>query len=99
MGYRSDVAFACTEEVYNKNKNVIDAIEASEKKTENGIVSIRWEWVKWYPTYEEVAAIMKLVEDFPDDTAFVRVGEEEGDIEIKNNPFEFGIGYTQGVYI
>jgi hypothetical protein len=62
----------------------------------NKIYYFYWDNVKWYPDYEDV----KIVEDFiqkceeDGDCGFLRIGEDEGDIERRGEPNEYEIYVT-----
>jgi hypothetical protein len=95
MGYRSEVAIAMRKEDYEllkefdkENKNLIELLEMADKKEYNGAISLKWEWLKWYPEFSEVQAIEEFLCKLSDEDKpykFIRIGEEYDDIETENN--------------
>jgi hypothetical protein len=112
MGYRSEVILVVGKEVMPQFMvTMAKSVEARSMcwgdaervmdYTEEGAVLFRWDYVKWYASYEEVEAI----EDFMDwcegenievdgDThpamdffRFVRLGEEADDTEVRGHGF------------
>ncbi len=92
MGYRSEVAFACTHEVHalivkrleehgGIDQAVIDVWKNPEIKDRYG-VAFHEEWMKWYRDYDDVNIIMDVLENADwDHVRFARVGEDSDDIE------------------
>ena len=114
MGYRSQVVLAISKELMPHFLNVMakcpaarelvfgDNDELDQDYQHDGHFFVRWDGVKWYDTYEEVAAIQKFVDaadcdDFElgdDDGSssenfrFVRIGEESSDVDCNGYGFE-----------
>lgn len=100
MGYRSDVAIKCGDKAY---KMIMDAAMAHDVKPDVAYKCDEFDWiicwdsVKWYYSYEDVAAIesvlscldTKYEEDDSDGYAytFARIGEDDEDTEIRTNCF------------
>lgn len=100
MGYRSDVAIKCEDKAY---KMIMDAAMAHDIKPDASFqidkytYFIEWEWVKWYYSYKDVAAIESVLDyldskmdidenDFEGHSyTFARIGEDSEDTEIRTN--------------
>ena len=92
MGYRSEVYLRFAEPIVE----VVDAARKLDNKldeilsygTEDGSrTDFHWEYTKWYDTYPEVRAVENLLDMLQDDDyGFIRLGEEEGDIDRKGSP-------------
>ena len=93
MGYRSEVYLRIAEPLVevvdaarkldeNLDKMLSEGATLGKEKTD-----FTWEYTKWYDTYPEVQAVENLLDMLQDDDyGFIRVGEEEGDIESKGTP-------------
>lgn len=65
-------------------------------KTEmSGIITLDWNYMKWYDRYKDVDAIMKSLDELSNkdiDYQYVRIGEEVDDVEerwnINNDSFD-----------
>ena len=98
MGYRSEVYLriaAPLVEVVDAARKLDDTLDKmlsegatlGKEKTD-----FTWEYAKWYDTYPEVQAVESLLDMLQDDDyGFIRLGEEEGDIERKGYPSEYDI--------
>ena len=96
MGYRSEVYLRIAEPLVevvddarkldeNLDKMLSEGATLGKEKTD-----FTWEYTKWYDTYPEVQAVENLLDMLQDDDyGFIRVGEEEGDIESKGHPSEY----------
>lgn len=95
MGYRSDVAIALLKEIYALVPNgLFNEDDYSEVIDCEKHVVIRYYDVKWSYLYDDVKPIMDFIKSLPDDQyAFIRVGEEPGDIEQSGDPDKFNM-YT-----
>ena len=95
MGYRSEVYLRIKEplvEVVDAARKLDDNLDkmlshgAKETKKENK-TDFYWEYTKWYDSYPEVRAVESLLDMLQDDDyGFIRLGEEDGDIERKGDP-------------
>lgn len=96
MGYYSDVAISMYESDYDKlcekvnaaNRNIrffVGAAEAYKSSLgDKKAVTLVWNWVKWYPEFEDV----KFISDFLgtlSNYSFKRFGEDIGDYEEVSN--------------
>jgi len=101
MGYRSQVALAFDKKAFWKHvgediKHFKDC-DLIQQTKEN--VTFIWEDVKWYDSYEDVGAVRGVLErirddeDYTDDDhyGFIRIGEDDDDIERLGSPHEFEI--------
>ena len=100
MGYRSDVFLRIAEplvEVVQAAAKLDPKLEEILKEGDCGDGSktdFYWESVKWYDSYPEIQAIEGMLDDLDeDDYGFIRLGEEQGDIEQKGYPSEYDM-YT-----
>jgi hypothetical protein len=89
-------------ELERKNKEVAETVNKllnsgnMREHKESGAVAYYWEWLKWYPEYEDVSFFESLMESLEDnDYLFIRLGESDDDSEIKgaflDNPFSMCI--------
>lgn len=97
MGYRSQMVFKTTTEGWIIFKKFNDSIKAKDEqplaymdiqKTESGFYKISHDDIKWYESYKDIQNFIKGMEllreqDIP--YAFVRLGEDVEDIEVKKN--------------
>lgn len=88
MGYRSEVAVAIKIADYEKfikgNSDFKDLISIADISTNDKIVIIYWDWVKWYSEYEDIQKFESALDCIADNEhpyAFVRLGEDYDDIE------------------
>jgi len=95
MGYRSEVAFVISFETKEELDNYLAPrlLDENIKNDRDNFSRISWddasvlyhvENIKWYDTYPEVQALTKLYKDTIEaggSYRFIRVGEEDKDIE------------------
>ena len=97
MGYRSDVYLrvcATSEKVLGiarKMDKELDEIISegtlNSGRTTGMPTDMCWEGTKWYTNYPDVAALMNILEQLPEeDYGFLRIGEETDDIEYLGDP-------------
>lgn len=106
MGYRSQVALAMKNETFKEMIQNMDdeaapeLLTAVEKSFAGGWTMLRWDWVKWYDSFPEVAAVEAFMNNLDSsdrdaEYAFVRVGEEWDDTEERGNcgcpPFHLAV--------
>ena len=105
MGYRSDICIGIKKEVkawalINNNwPSLLD--EADSTDEESDATFYNYQGWKWYQTYDEVLEVEKFLaaveEQYGNSSppesayAFVRLGEEYEDIEVKGQPWDLGI--------
>ena len=103
MGYRSEVYLRIAEpliEVVDAARKLDDTLdkmlsEGSEVGLEGNKTDFYWEYTKWYDSYPEVRAVESLLDMLQDDDyGFIRLGEEEGDIDRKGYPGDYDM-YVQ----
>lgn len=117
MGYRSNVTLLMNKNGVIKFMQEIKALEEGRKVTvlslinealirvsEEGNVSLDWEWVKWYNSYPEVAFVNDFVDncvnnynDNINDDIYVglaMVGEEFEDISLKETDWHQDLNLT-----
>jgi len=102
MGYRSNVAIAVIDEHVDKFCELINNIglpESTRINSEDKISGVYFESIKWDEFFDkEVKDVMDFIRTLEDDEfAFVRVGEDLGDIEIYGNLDDFGIMVTTNI--
>ena len=95
MGYCSEVALAIAKEdckylkgKMKENKELKDFLKMAEIKKSNNAIVISWDWIKWYDEFPEVQAIkdfMYYLSDNDRPYRFIRIGEENDDIEVETN--------------
>ena len=94
MGYRSQVTIVLKKETYQKHENILreamkgcDSIEQTDTA-----YYFSWDAVKWETTFENVKVIEKVLSQCDEeDYGFMRVGEEENDLDTKGTPGEFNV--------
>lgn len=112
MGYRSEVLIkipehrwkefrATIKEKCGEPMNAFDMATIRHKKNDDwycDFVSIYWDYVKWYPEYRFVDAVMSTMKEmhkkYGMSYAFARNGEEMGDVE---TDYEFGEREDEGL--
>lgn len=106
MGYRSQVAIAVSTENWKNapmevKQAVTDMGLTVESKTENTILT--HDFIKWYDEYPEVVTITKwlasLSDDDNDNYGFIRLGEDDSDVETLGDPWDYGINYTRTITV
>lgn len=98
MGYRSEVHIAMTKTRFRDmipqapNEDIRDYILSSirEYNGNSYMVELCFEYVKWYPDYEEVAFIDKFLSETEDGYAFCRIGEDSEDNELHSDEGTYG---------
>lgn len=105
MGYRSDIVIGIRPYVKAWaliNDNWPSILNEADSTDEEIIASFYnyngWKWYLSYPEVKEIHNFLSAIdEQYKDDTtslspyAFVRLGEENDDIETKGDPWDFGI--------
>ena len=94
MGYNSDVSLSISKKVLTPAMILLtddlpelmrDAISTGwgDFTVEEDYYNFRWNDIKWYNGYPEVDAVAKFVEGIAEEEEyhFLRLGEEQGDIE------------------
>ena len=120
MGYRSQVVLAVSKElmphflaVTAKNPEARELVfgdndELDQDYQDEGHFFVRWDGIKWYDSFEEIAAIQKFVEEADSDAfelnedegdssenfRFVRIGEDSSDVHCNGYGFEHIYPYT-----
>lgn len=101
MGYRSDVGIKCGERAFQKFERAYKDVALLPDKVLKGKsysgeteYLMLWEYVKWYAGfYDDVDAIEAVMNeldeldepDFTDSYKFLRLGEEDTDVESRSN--------------
>lgn len=102
MGYHSDVYIAMTKTRYKDM--IAEALCSDENGFENlfiypdeicyedssNMIVFKIYNIKWYQDYSEVSFIQNFLFDSEDGYNFIRIGEDFGDIEKKNDEGYFG---------
>lgn len=88
MGYKSEVAVAVKTADYEKfikgNSDFKNLMSIADISTNNEIVIIYWDWVKWCPEYEDIQkfeSVLGIIADNNHPYTFVRIGEDYDDTE------------------
>lgn len=113
MGYKSDVVIAMNKKTVMKyglllNKLIkLNELADLVETTNEGNTYWYINDIKWYDDYPEIADITNLMNELDLDNAnnntdvayaFMRIGEESGDVEDRGVCSEFDIYYTQSIY-
>jgi len=101
MGYRSQVAIAFDKEVFWKHvgKDIKHFKDCDLIQQTKESITFLWEDVKWYDSYDDVKSISRVIDRVASDESyvdkelfgFIRIGEEDGDIEKVGSPWDFGL--------
>jgi len=97
MGYTSQVAIAIKKEEYHKRENQFKKVmhDCDELGKTTDAYFFTWDCVKWYPNYPEVQELEKLLREIDEeDYGFIRVGEEDNDIERKGCPNDYDLNIS-----
>ena len=108
MGYYSEVMISVTKKGYERIKKdqekfadyeLLNLFEVKnfEKNNKSFILLQTEDTIKYYPEFEDIKQLEKTLSNLKDGYVFVRLGEEYGDIEFRNNakvkellePFDF----------
>ena len=69
MGYRSEVAVAVKTADYEKfikgNSDFKNLMSIADISTNDEIVIMYWDWVKWYPEYEDIQKFESVLFSVP----------------------------------
>ena len=108
MGYRNDVAIKCKPNAYKMFETILGK-EIFPDKIYRHISNTHilvWEWDKWDEEDEEVQRVTDLMDELDklgdkDDYgyAYLRLGEDDGDVETRSNTDELKIYVTRSIYI
>lgn len=110
MGYRSDGAFALKKKYVTRfwRKCEVMALDAEVSEDEEGNLLMTYVAWKMYGSYQEVAAFLRFLDELDDiesdgdeDEAYhyVRLGENDDDIEIRGGWWEnpFGVELVRSI--
>ena len=96
MGYRSEVALGlCPEadQLLKANAEMIPDLAELIKDNESNVPErYYWSHIKWYDGYPEIGAMQSFLgflECHDYQFGFIRLGEEEDDIERAGHPYEY----------
>lgn len=94
MGYRSDVGIMCQPKAYEMFKKEFDTISPHKILQRDDYHLLIWEWIKWYPDYEDIAKVEEIMDELGDHEdengygyKFLRLGENDTDVEVRTNNF------------
>lgn len=100
MGYRSNVTIQCKEKAFKLFKEAWESVSEDNYFKPNKVLksddiyTFMWYDVKWYESFDDVTAITNVMNKLDDDYyckneeyayKLIRLGEEYGDIEIREN--------------
>jgi len=94
MGYRSDVCIRIKNEHVTPEFKTLCKSESFEITEGEVLTQFRIDQTKWYiEYYKNYNDIMAFLRNLPsdEDWAFVRIGEEDGDVELEGSPYDLGI--------
>lgn len=95
MGYRSDVYLRIAQplvEVVDAARKLDDKLDEMLKHgtCDGSKTDFHWEWTKWYNSYPEVQAVDSLLSMLQDDDyGFIRLGEDDGDVDRQGSPGDY----------
>ena len=112
MGYRSEVVFKVgpealeeLEELSNTDPELEELLrdmkaDALEKSDAYNV--FYYSWVKWYREDPQIQMLMDFfkkldAEGRDDEYGFIRLGEDDSDIEVLGSPYDIGLGYSRHV--
>ena len=113
MGYGSEVAIKCEEKAYKMLKETCYKADIMPDKIfkDGDEYILYYDWIKWDENYEEVSAIIKTLDKLdelqdPNDYEttgygykFVRIGEDNDDIEIRQNDWNIELYIVRKINI
>ena len=102
MGYRSEVAIKCEEKAFEMFKEVCRKVNYLPDKIykEGNEYILYWDWTKWYEDFDWIQAIISVMDRLDKlndsksdkDTGygykFLRLGEDDTDIETRQNDWD-----------
>ena len=104
MGYRSEVIIAVTKKAYNKfaDQAVRDILKTCDTVTQNkNGYYFHFNSIKWYSDYEEIQKLNKFIEDCVQDNSdnigFLRIGEDDDDLERIGDPYLFDVFINRSI--
>jgi hypothetical protein len=95
MGYRSQVSIAIVKVIFDEKgyalkKDMVDCDSILLVSGDRPYYIFVWDSVKWYESYPEVSSVMEFLSELDeDDYGFLRIGEDDTDIENKGCPHDF----------
>lgn len=95
MGYRSDIIIGVTKTVVARDlltDEIPKCLKTIKYITDENSFAVYWEinqW-KWYDSSPDVAAITSWLKSLDqEEYGFIRLGEDDEDIEIRGSPTDF----------
>lgn len=113
MGYRSEVAIKCEKKAFEMFRETYNKVDFPPDKVykDGKHFILYWDWVKWYDTYEDVGAVESVMDELNElqdlnngeETGygyrFMRLGEEDNDIETRENSWDIELWMTRKIDI
>lgn len=106
MGYRSDVGLAMYKDDFDKmirtaaeeNLDLTDLFRcAGVYQHDSGVVTVYWEYVKWYEEFNDVCFVMEYIGKIA--SLFIRMGESSDDeIEVRYGNDDDSIDFDEYMY-
>jgi hypothetical protein len=107
---RSEVAIKCKDKAYQMLINVCRKNNFMPDKVyeDDGEYILYWSWIKWFDVYTSVAEIERTLnqlnrfqtdEDAAYGYTFLRLGENDSDIETKSNDDSIELYTVHNIYI
>ena len=106
MGYRSDVvlkldapAYSALEAVAKVSDEVKSLLsDADTAHIVDDVYTYFWSSIKWYDMYKEIGHLDLLLSSLPPESyGFIRLGEEEDDIERRGSPCDFDMYVNRSI--
>jgi len=97
MGYYSNVAIALNKKLLTEDLLKTKTLSTLFKETEpayknESAVYWEWEYIKWYESDKKIGSILAYLNDLDEtDFGFIRIGENDTDIEFLGHPWDFGL--------
>ena len=95
MGYRSEVAISfdehhakILEKICSQDKDFEEFVREGQERIETGVnrnySSLRYSYIKWYDSYDEVSKMDNFLEQIDEESYhFIRLGEDFDDTETR----------------
>jgi len=101
MGYRSDVVIGLkATKVLEDNLLKIDKfpkmLQRPGRLKSGNVFYWLFEDIKWYESYTEVSEVIDYLHELDDEEyGFMRIGEENEDVETQGHPYDFDIYFNR----
>jgi hypothetical protein len=107
MGYHSEIVCVMQNNAFQEFKSCLDILECNildeasletDGDNDDCEVTITYEQIKWYDTYEDVDIFNKTLQTLNDlSYGFLRLGEDVGDVEMLGDTYRYGLYVDQRI--